>query len=56
MLHGPGISGDTVPYPANTGFKTQGNQSLLFWIDVPGGTKTGTYTDTWNITVVDAVG
>jgi len=53
LLHGPGVSGDSVPYPANTDFKTKGNQSLFFWIDVPSGTAAGTYNNTWNITVVD---
>jgi len=51
LLHGPGISGDTVPYAGPT--DTKGNQSLYFFVDVPAGTSTGTYNNTWNITVVD---
>jgi len=51
LLHGPGISGDTVPYTGPT--DTKGNISLYFWIDVPAGLATGTYNNTWNITVID---
>ena len=54
LLHGPGISGDNVPYPGVADFKTKGNQTLLFWIDVPAyGLSAQTYNNTWNITVVD---
>jgi len=51
LLHGPGISGDTVLYTGPT--DTKGNQSLYFFVDIPSGTATGTYNNTWNITVVD---
>ena len=51
LKHGPGISGDTVPYVGIT--DTLGNLSLYFWIDVPTGLATGTYNNTWNITVIN---
>ena len=53
LLHGPGISGDSVPYPAVADFKTKGNLSLFFWVDIPYGLATGTYNNTWNLTLVD---
>jgi len=51
LLHGPGISGDTVPYQGPTG--VTGNRTLIFYVDVPGGTASGTYNNTWNITVIN---
>lgn len=54
LMHGPGASGDTDPYPAVADFKTKGNQTLLFWVDVPsGGLSAQTYNNTWNMTLVD---
>jgi len=53
LLHGPGISGQSVPYPGVSQFTTKGNRSLYFWVDVPTGIGTGTYNNTWNITLVD---
>jgi len=54
LLHGPGISGDSVPYQGVADFKTKGNQTLLFWVDVPSsGLSAQTYNNTWNLTVVD---
>jgi len=51
LLHGPGVAvSDTVPYgDADTAAK--GNLSIYFWADVPGGTASGTYNATWNLTV-----
>jgi len=51
LLHGFGISGDTVPYQGPT--EIRGNQTLIFYVDVPSGTASGTYNNTWNITVID---
>jgi len=52
LLHGPGgAGGDGAPYTGLT--DTKGNQSLIFWIDVPSGKASATYNATWNITVVD---
>ncbi|MBI2134824.1 hypothetical protein HYU09_02460 [Candidatus Woesearchaeota archaeon] len=53
LLHGPGKSGDTVPYNGVADFKSKGNQSLIFFVDIPAGTATGSYNNTWNITVTD---
>ena len=53
LPHGPGISGDSVPYPGTADFKSKGNQTLIFFVDVPTGIGTGTYNNTWNMTVVD---
>ena len=53
LMHGPGVSGDTVPYPGKADFKSKGNQTLLFFVDIPSGTAAATYNNTWNITVVD---
>ena len=53
LMHGPGVSGDTVPYPGNADFKSKGNQTLLFFVDIPSGTAAATYNNTWNLTVVD---
>lgn len=52
LLHGPGISGDN-PYPGVDDSGTKGNISLYFFVDVPSGTATGTYNNTWNLTLVD---
>ena len=53
LFHGPGVSGDSVPYPGVAGFTTKGNQTLIFWVDVPTGISSQTYNNTWNMTVVD---
>ncbi|MBI2542171.1 hypothetical protein HYV80_05670, partial [Candidatus Woesearchaeota archaeon] len=54
LLHGPGVSGDIVPYSGVANFKTKGNQSLLSWIDLPSsGLSSQTYNNTWNLTLVD---
>jgi len=43
-----------VPYQGVADFKTKGNQTLLFWVDVPSsGLSAQTYNNTWNLTVVD---
>jgi len=53
LMHGPASTGDTsAPYPLQT-LEGKGNQTLLFFVNVPGGTTTGIYNNTWNITVVD---
>ena len=52
LFHGPGISGDTAPYSGPT--LTRGNQTLIFWVDVPSsGLSSQTYNNTWNMTAVD---
>ena len=52
LMHGPGVSGDTVPYSGPT--ITRGNQTLVFWLDVPSsGVSPQAYNNTWNMTVVD---
>jgi len=53
LIHGPGVSGDTVPYPGAPDSQTKGNLSLYFFIDVPAGTTSGTYNNTWNMTLID---
>lgn len=53
LLHGPGMSGQSVTYAGVTDFKSKGNLSLYFWVDVPTGIGTGTYNATWNLTLVD---
>ena len=54
LFHGPGISGDSVPYPGTSGFSARGNLSLYFWVNVPSsGLSAQTYNNTWNLTVVD---
>ena len=54
LLHGPGISGDSVPYAGTAGSLSRGNQTLIFWVDVPtNGISAQTYNNTWNLTVVD---
>ena len=53
LMHGPAISGDSVPYPGAADFKTKGNQTLIFFVDIPSGTAAATYNNTWNMTVVD---
>ena len=54
LLHGPGISGDSVPYTGTADSLSKGNLSLIFWIDVPSSSLSAqTYNNTWNITVVD---
>jgi|GEM_PF-2155091 hypothetical protein len=54
LFHGPGISGDSVPYIGTGDFTTKGNLSLLFFVDVPSsGLSAQTYNTTWNMTVVD---
>jgi hypothetical protein len=54
LFHGPGISGDSVPYIGTGDFTTKGNLSLLFFVDVPSsGLSAQTYNNTWNMTVVD---
>jgi len=55
LFHGPGISGDNVPYPGTADFLSRGNLSLYFFVDIPAGIKSATYNNTWNLTVVDAV-
>ncbi|MBI2650711.1 hypothetical protein HYX04_05380, partial [Candidatus Woesearchaeota archaeon] len=43
-----------VPYAGVSGFTSKGNQTLIFWIDVPAsGLSAQTYNNTWNLTVVD---
>ena len=52
LLHGPGASGDTVPYSGTT--ITKGNLSLYFWVDIPAsGLSAQAYNNTWNLTLVD---
>ena len=51
LWHGPGISGDTVPYAGAT--LDKGNQTLVFWIDVPTGLSSQVYNNTWNMTVIN---
>ena len=51
LLHGPGVSGDTPPYGGPT--IPRGNQTLVFWVDIPSGISSQTYNNTWNMTVVD---
>ena len=52
LLHGPSSTGDIPPYSGPT--ITKGNQTLVFWIDVPSsGLSAQTYNATWNMTVVD---
>ena len=54
LLHGPSSTGDTPPYSGVADFRSKGNQTLLFWIDVPvSGLSSQTYNNTWNMTVVD---
>jgi len=54
LLHGPGISGDSAPYPGVADSKTKGNQTLVFWVDVPSsGLSAQVYNNTWNMTVID---
>ena len=52
FLHGPGASGDAVPYSGIT--ITKGNLSLYFWVDIPAsGLSAQAYNNTWNLTLVD---
>ena len=52
LWHGPSSTGATAPYTGPT--ITNGNQTLIFWIDVPSsGITSQTYNNTWNITVID---
>jgi len=52
LLHGPSATGDTAPYTGPT--ITKGNQTLIFFVDVPSsGLSAQTYNNTWNMTVVD---
>ena len=54
LLHGPGISGDNVPYTGAAEFVTKGNRTVHFWVDVPSsGLSSQLYNATWNVTVVD---
>ena len=54
LLHGPGVSGDSVPYQGVADFLSKGNRTLIFWVDVPAsGLSAQTYNNTWNLTVVD---
>ncbi|MBI2134819.1 hypothetical protein HYU09_02435 [Candidatus Woesearchaeota archaeon] len=53
LLHGPGVSGDSAPYPGVADFKTKGNMTLFFWVDIPTALPVGTYNNTWNLTVID---
>ena len=51
LFHGPG-TGDTAPYPGPT--IDRGNQTIVFWVDVPSsGLSSQTYNATWNMTVID---
>jgi len=52
LLHGPGLLVDeTIPYGGAT--ISRGNQTLLFWVDVPSGISTQTYNTTWNLTAIN---
>ena len=55
LIHGPGISGDSVPY-ADADTKDKGNRSIYFWVNVPAGKASATYNNTWNITVINSAG
>jgi hypothetical protein len=53
LYHGASSTGDTsAPYSDET--LAKGNQTLIFWVDVPGSALiTQAYNNTWNISVVD---
>ena len=53
LMHGPSSIGETPIYPGVADFYSKGNQTLLFWLDLPLGLPSGTYNNTWNLTVVD---
>ena len=52
LLHGPGATGGTQLGGTSDSF-TKGNQTLVFWVDVPSGITAQTYNNTWNMTMVD---
>ena len=52
LMHGPASTGDTPPYLLQS-LEGKGNQTLLFFVDIPSSTVTGIYNNTWNLTVVD---
>ena len=51
LVNGPASIGEIPPYNDPT-TAAKGNQTILFWVDVPGGLAVATYNNTWNITAV----
>ena len=53
LMHVPcglGIGKTYAPYSGPT--ITKGNQSIVFWVDIPTNVVPGTYNSTWNLTVI----